>query len=128
LDVMASQVGKVNSQRSLLCPMIDARRMEVYCKVFAPDLSVRKEVSAMIIDEMSFSDFLERETVLFFGDGASKCRELIHHENAFFLDDIYPSAAELGYLAFTKLQSGVTEDVVHFEPFYLKDFLIRKPA
>jgi tRNA threonylcarbamoyladenosine biosynthesis protein TsaB len=128
LDVMASQVSHVNSQRSLLCPMIDARRMEVYCKVFAPDLSIKKEVSAMIIDETGFSDFLNRETMLFFGDGASKCRELIRHENAFFLEDIYPSAAELGYLAFNKLKGGITEDVVHFEPFYLKDFLIRKPG
>ena len=126
LDVMAFQVSGINDKRSLLCPMIDARRMEVYCKVFDADLMVRQEVGARIIDEHSFSDFLVSEKILFFGDGASKCRELIRHENAFFVDDIYPSASQLGLLAFSKLKAGLTEDVVHFEPFYLKDFLIKK--
>lgn len=128
LDVMASQVNKINADRSLLCPMIDARRMEVYCKVFDADLVVRQDVDARIIDETSFSGFLASERIVFFGDGALKCRELIRHGNASFLDNVYPSASQLGFLASTKLKAGLTEDVTRFEPFYLKDFLVKKPA
>lgn len=128
LDVMAYQVNKANSDRSFLCPMIDARRMEVYCQVVDADLSVRQSVEAKIIDTESFLEFLTIKKTIFFGDGAWKCRDVIQHENAFFMEDVFPSASALGEMAYLKFQAKKFEDVVRVEPFYLKDFLIRKPV
>lgn len=139
LDVMAHQVrasrtitgtraeGIPTGNPERYCPMIDARRMEVYCKVFDAALNVVQPVQAKIIDEHSFGDLLDN-TMIFFGDGSAKCKEVIVNDNAVFLENIFPTAAALGELAYEKFLAGKVEDVVHFEPFYLKDFLIRKPA
>jgi tRNA threonylcarbamoyladenosine biosynthesis protein TsaB len=108
--------------------MIDARRMEVYCKVFDDSLNVIQPVEAKIIDEQSFDDVMLKNKLVFFGDGSSKCKAVLTNNNALFLENIFPTAAMLGKLAFKKFVAGIVEDVVHFEPFYLKDFLIKKPA
>lgn len=110
-----------------LCPMIDARRMEVYTQVFDASLNEIEPVSAKIIDPESFSPRLEKGKVAFFGDGSAKCKELIQHENAIFLDDFYPSTRGMIALAETKFQTGSFEDVAYFEPYYLKDFVAGKP-
>jgi tRNA threonylcarbamoyladenosine biosynthesis protein TsaB len=127
LDIMTHQANEANPDQALLCPMIDARRMEVYCQVMDADLNLVHPVEAKVIEAGSFSDILSKNKVLFFGDGAGKCRQAIQHENALFLENIFPTAAMLGTLAYWKFLSKEFEDVVHFEPFYLKDFLIRKP-
>jgi tRNA threonylcarbamoyladenosine biosynthesis protein TsaB len=126
LDVMAWQIAQQQPGEVLLCPMIDARRMEVYCQVVTPALQVVQPVEAKIIDETSFADLLEKQRVVFFGDGAAKCKAMITHANAVFVEDIFPLASALGTLAYPKFQEHRVEDVVHFEPFYLKDFLIKK--
>jgi tRNA threonylcarbamoyladenosine biosynthesis protein TsaB len=126
LDVMAWQAAQQHPTGALLCPMIDARRMEVYCQVVTPALEVIQPVEAKVIDETSFADLLEQQRVVFFGDGAAKCKPVITHPNAVFVDDIVPLASALGILALKKFVENRVEDVVHFEPFYLKDFLIRK--
>lgn len=128
LELMASQVNRSNTGAALLCPMIDARRMEVYCLVQNAKSEVIQPVEAKIIDENAYSDLLQHHPVLFFGNGAAKCQELISHPNARFIQGIYPSAADLGGLIFQKFQSGTFEDLVHFEPYYLKEFMIKKPA
>jgi tRNA threonylcarbamoyladenosine biosynthesis protein TsaB len=128
LDVMAHQVRLSRNENEYLCPMIDARRMEVYCKVFDDSLNVVQPVEAKIIDEHSFDDVMLKKKLVFFGDGSSKCREILTNKNAVFLANIFPTATQLGELAQKKFVDRVFEDVVHFEPFYLKDFLIRKPA
>jgi tRNA threonylcarbamoyladenosine biosynthesis protein TsaB len=128
LDVMALQVAPLQSADVLLCPMIDARRMEVYCQVTTPAWEIVQPVEAKIIDEGSFADLLERQRVVFFGDGAAKCSAVISHPNAIFVDNIAPLASALGVLAHAKFLEHRVEDLVHFEPFYLKDFLIKKPA
>ena len=127
LDLLAYQANRWNTEKSLLCPMIDARRMEVYCQVVDADFGVRQSIEAKIIDETSFLDFLNQERVLFFGDGVAKCREVIQHPQAIFLNNMFPNAAELGVMANQKLQNQQTEDLQHFEPFYLKDFVAKKP-
>jgi len=128
LDVMASEVASMHGGDVLLCPMIDARRMEVYCQVSTPTLEVVRAVEAKIIDGGSFADLLEKGRIVFFGDGAAKCNGVINHPNAVFVDDIVPLASALGVLAYARFLGGHAEDLVHFEPFYLKDFLIKKPA
>ncbi len=111
----------------VLCPMLDARRMEVYCMLLNSDLTILEPTHAKIIDESSFKDQLDQQPIYFFGNGADKCIEAIKHPNAHFVSGIAPSAAKLGELGFKNFKEALFEDVATFEPFYLKDFLIRKP-
>ncbi len=113
----------------LLCPMIDARRMEVYSAVFDDNNAFVQETQAVILTESSFEDLLANHRVVFFGDGAAKCKPVLEkHANAVFpAIDIKPSAktvALLGALAFANAQF---EDVAAFEPYYLKDFMSPAP-
>lgn len=112
---------------SFLFPMIDARRMEVYEQLFNASLKELQPVSAEIIDETSFAAELEKGKVAFFGDGAAKCKEVINHPNAIFLDDFNPSARGMVALAEAKFTAKQFEDVAYFEPYYLKDFVAGKP-
>ena len=109
----------------LLCPMIDARRMEVYSSFFDMNLNVIKDVSADIINEDSYAEFLKEHKLIFFGDGAEKCKSaLSHHPNAIFIDDLYPSAENMVALAEEKFKAQEFEDLAYFEPFYLKNFVV----
>ncbi len=111
----------------LLCPMLDARRMEVYCLLADHDLNIVEPTQAKIIDVDSFKKWLHANTILFFGNGADKCRANIKQSNAIFIDGINPSASKLGEMAFLKFKSRKFEDLLSFEPLYLKEFLIKKP-
>lgn len=104
------------------CPMIDARRMEVYCALFKQGKKLQ-DISAMVIDNTSFEAALSQEEILFFGDGADKCQETITHANARFMTNIYPSATNMVRLAEEACQKHSFEDVAYFEPYYLKDFV-----
>ncbi|QSE97942.1 tRNA (adenosine(37)-N6)-threonylcarbamoyltransferase complex dimerization subunit type 1 TsaB [Fulvivirga lutea] len=119
--------GVINIHKHLLCPMLDARRMEVYASVFTSDLHVLNPISPVILDENSFADHLQNNKVIFFGDGAKKFREITKSLNALFIDSVYPDAEYIGSLAFEKFQNNVFEDVAYFEPFYLKEFKATKP-
>jgi tRNA threonylcarbamoyladenosine biosynthesis protein TsaB len=112
---------------ALLCPMIDARRMEVYAAIYDRALNVVRETSADIIDEHSYSDELNEHPVYFFGNGAAKCREKITHPHARFIDNIHPSAKMMFPLAEKAMVNGKFEDVAYFEPFYLKEFVTTTP-
>ena len=112
---------------ALLCPMIDARRMEVYADIYDRALRTVRPIGADIVDENSYLEYLEQHPVYFFGDGASKCREKITHPNAHFLPDIVPLAKYMGPLAEKAVANGRYEDVAYFEPFYLKEFVASKP-
>ena len=112
------------SQTLMLCPMIDARRMEVYNAIFDQDLNTVRETKAEIIDENSFSDILPDHILVLAGDGAEKCRNLLgNHPNVRFIDDFFPSAINMVLPAEKKFQAKAFEDVAYFEPFYLKDFI-----
>jgi len=109
----------------LFCPMIDARRMEVYTALYHGDGSAKTPVEALIIDENSFKDDLDASTVYFFGNGAAKCAEVINHPNAKFIE-VAHTAANMVPLAHHLFDSGKFVDVAYFEPFYLKDFVVTK--
>jgi tRNA threonylcarbamoyladenosine biosynthesis protein TsaB len=126
LQLLAFQGNRENASHALLCPMIDARRMEVYCLVADHHLQVVRPISAEVIHEKSFTELLEGGSVLFFGNGSEKCRSVIRHPNAVFLDGIFPQAAILGLMAEEKFHAGEFEDLVQFKPFYLKEFLVGK--
>jgi len=125
LEAMALQVSSFFSGDFLLCPMIDARRMEVYTAVFDSDHKVVEPTRALILDENSFQDLLKSNKVIFFGDGAAKCRPLFEgNPNAVFIsEEIRPSAKTVGKLASAAFENAVFEDLASFEPFYLKDFM-----
>lgn len=113
---------------ALFCPMIDARRMEVYTAIYNSKFELIEPISAKIIDENSFANFLENNKVVFFGDGAEKCKLLLNnHPNAVFIDNVEPSAKYVNQLASSKFKQGIFEDVAYFEPYYLKDFLATTP-
>jgi tRNA threonylcarbamoyladenosine biosynthesis protein TsaB len=125
LEAMTAQVAYFYDHDVLFCPMIDARRMEVFCAVLDRDLQYVKLTEAKIIDSESFSELLAAHQTVFFGDGAAKCQTFLGtHPNAVFLfQPIYPSAKTVGQLAFQKWQRGAFEEVISFEPYYLKDFV-----
>ncbi len=108
---------------ALLCPMIDARRMEVYAAIYDRALNAIKEVSADIINEESYKDFLDKQPVYFFGNGSTKCKEKIKHPNAHFLDNIQPLARWMFPLADKEYLNESFQDMAYFEPFYLKEFV-----
>jgi len=110
-----------------LCPMFDARRMEVYCAFYNLFYEVQIPVAAQIITATSFDEILSHRQVLFFGDGSTKCKELIAHPNALYIDNINPSAMFMLELADKAFSNKQFEDVAYFEPFYLKDFVATVP-
>ncbi|MEX2234762.1 MAG: tRNA (adenosine(37)-N6)-threonylcarbamoyltransferase complex dimerization subunit type 1 TsaB [Cyclobacteriaceae bacterium] len=126
LELLAFQANVSNTSKDLLCPMIDARRMEVYCLVADAQLKILEPVSAKILDENSFRELLGSNRMLFFGNGSTKCREIIRHPNASFLDNVYPRASVLGLMAEKKFQTQDFEDLIKFKPFYLKEFVAKK--
>ena len=152
LDTLVAQAGEIPGQAgndgsspySFIIPMIDARRMEVYAAVFSPIISdkaysvisseaegrVEKsllytqltETAPAIIDETSFAEYLEQGPVLFIGDGAGKCADVIKHPNAHFCQ-CHPKASSMLSPALEALRAGNFKDVAYFEPFYLKEFV-----
>ncbi len=124
LKAMAFAMSK-NEKSAIFCPMVDARRMEVFSALYDVNNKQVRAVQADIVDENTYAKFLENE-IIFFGDGSLKCQEIIIHKNAKFIERIHPSAKNLGILAEAKFENTDFEDVAYFEPYYLKDFVAGK--
>lgn len=120
LEVLAQQV---KNDDCYVIPLIDARRMEVYSAVFDAQGKQIRKTEAEILDENSFSKYLDEKRTIFLGDGSNKFKAICSHKNAIFLMDKYPSSLNMAPLAEKKLKRNDTEDVAYFEPFYLKEFL-----
>ncbi|MGD9328263.1 MAG: tRNA (adenosine(37)-N6)-threonylcarbamoyltransferase complex dimerization subunit type 1 TsaB [Cyclobacteriaceae bacterium] len=128
LLAMAFEASKYNLNQYDLCPMLDARRMEVYCLLTDHQLNLKQETHSRILEEASFEKELKDNQILFFGNGMPKSRDMLgKNGKAFFIEDIYPKACNIGYLAFEKFKNEDFENTVTFEPFYLKDFIATKP-
>ncbi len=124
LQAMALNMKNTDSSFDLYSPMLDARRMEVYTALYNGGNKMIKEVTAKIIDEESFSEILQDNKILFFGDGAEKCKAiLLKHPNAIFNNEGNPSAEYINAIALEKFINQEFEDVAYFEPYYLKDFV-----
>jgi tRNA threonylcarbamoyladenosine biosynthesis protein TsaB len=106
----------------LLCPMLDARRMEVYTAIYTTTLERQSEVIAKVIDENSFVEELHNKSIYFFGNGAEKCQSVISSDNAHFLSNILPQAKYMGKSAESSTSMNIKE-LAYYEPFYLKDFV-----
>ena len=124
LDTMAFHVNQFNNDKSLVCPMIDARRMEVYCSVFDDINHKLLPTEAKILTEDSFREFSDVKKMLYFGNGAEKFRDLMKDSKFFiYLEGIYPSAKYLGVLAEDAFQTESFVDSAYYEPYYLKEFV-----
>lgn len=121
------ETGMTLGEDDLLCPMIDARRMEVYTAFYNKYLERVVPISAEIVSEDSFSDILASHKVYFFGDGAEKCRNVLTHQNAIFVPNVVPFAKNMTRLSATFFAQEKFQDVAYFEPFYLKDFIATLP-
>ncbi len=118
---------EIPEEDALLCPMLDARRMEVYSGIYNRALKPIREVGADIVTAETYKDYLEEHPMYFFGNGAKKCMDVINHPNAHLIEGIEPLAKWMQPLAERRLLSGTTEDVAYFTPFYLKDFVAKMP-
>ena len=114
-------------ENALLCPMIDARRMEVYASLYDRALKPVRDIQADVVDSDTYRKWLDERPVYFFGNGAAKCIETINHPNAHLIDGIEPLAKWMMPLAEKKMLNNIHEDVAYYVPFYLKDFVAKTP-
>ena len=117
----------VTEDNALLVPMLDARRMEVYAQVFDRALKEHRPIQADVVDAETYKEFLDKGPVYFFGNGAAKCMDTINHPNAHLIEGIEPLAKNMFPLAEKRIALEKYEDVAYFVPFYLKDFVAKKP-
>ena len=116
----------VTDDAALLCPMLDARRMEVYAQVFDRALQEKRPIHSDVVDADTYTEFLSHP-MYFFGNGAAKCMKAINHPNAHLIEGIEPLAKNMLPLAEKRIAQGKFEDVAYFVPFYLKDFVAKQP-
>lgn len=112
---------------ALLCPMIDARRMEVYSALYDRSLKEVRGVQADIVDNTTYAEYLSKQPVYFFGNGAEKCMDVIANPNARLIKDVQPLAKWMFPIAEKRFLNEQFEDVAYFVPYYLKDFVAKKP-
>lgn len=124
LEVLTAEALSVvrSEEKALFCPMIDARRMEVYAAFYNAKGEIKREISADIITSDSYSEILANQQVYFFGNGADKCKTTLTHSNARFIDNLVPLAENMIPFAEKAFAEKRFEDVAYFEPFYLKEF------
>lgn len=120
LEALAYQVKKSDG---IIVPMLDARRLEVYSAVFSNKKFQIRDTRAEVLDENSFTNYLNDNSIYFIGNGAEKFKPICNHSNAIFMDQNLPSSNEMGILAENKYQNSEFENVAYFEPYYLKDFI-----
>lgn len=125
--IMASMMQEKADANTLLAPLIDARRMEVYATFYNHTLQTVRATAADIVEEESYAELLSAGNVLFFGNGAEKCKALLTHPHARFADEVHPLASGMVSLAEQAFAAGNFVDTAYFEPFYLKEFVATVP-
>ncbi len=128
LQALAGKISNDYWGDVFYCPMIDARRMEVYCQIFDRNMVEVEGVKPLVVEEGVFDKYLNQKRVVFFGSGAMKCTDIIKHENAVFIPGIEPSAATVGNFAFEKFRLGNFEDLTEFVPDYRKEFYVKRKS
>ena len=118
---------EIPEEDALLCPMLDARRMEVYAGIYNRALKPVREIGADIVTADTYKEYLDKHPVYFFGNGAKKCMETINHPNAHLIEGIEPLAKWMQPLAERRFLYEQFEDVAYFVPYYLKDFVAKMP-
>ena len=118
---------EIPEEDALLCPMLDARRMEVYAGIFDRALKPVREIGADVVTAETYKSYLDERPIYFFGNGAKKCMDTINHHNAHLIEGIEPLAKWMQPLAERRMLNEQFEDVAYFVPFYLKDFVAKMP-
>ena len=126
LRILAEQVSYEFTDIEYIIPMIDARRMEVFTAVYSHDFSPILGERAEILIESTFDTYLNKGKTIFLGDGITKFQAICKHKNAYFWENKFPSAKQMGRLALEKYQAQAFEDIAYFEPFYLKEVYLVK--
>ena len=126
LRILAEQVTYEFTDIEYIIPMIDARRMEVFTAVYSHDFSPILGERAEILTESTFDTYLNKGKTIFLGDGITKFQAICKHKNAYFWENKFPSAKQMGRLALEKYQTQAFEDIAYFEPFYLKEVYLVK--
>ena len=126
LEILSkSALNHINNYNDFfICPMIDARRMEVFIKMLDNDFNEVEKDKALILDDKSFNDFGGGKLIYFFGDGSNKFQKITNNKNFHFIDNIISSSKNMGELANIKYENNQFENLTTFEPFYIKDFFI----
>lgn len=127
LDTLIAQAINWIPPGSLICPMIDARRMEVYTKLVSTEGKELWELQPLILEEETFREYSD-QPIYIFGSGAAKCRDFLTHPKLMILDSIHPDAAYVGHIAWQRFQKEEFEDLAYYEPNYLKEFQTKKAA
>ena len=127
IEGVSENITEELTDDALLCPMIDARRMEVFAAIYDRSLKVVRDAQADVVDADVYREYLDRHKVYFFGNGAMKCREVINHPNARYIDNVEPLAKYMLPIADKRFRDGQTEDVAYFVPDYLKEYQAKKP-
>ncbi len=112
---------------TLFCPMLDARRMEIFYALYDISGNKVRDITAEIINEESFITVPESQKIIFFGDGSEKCKDVIKRINIHFADEYQISASHMYVPVLQAFKNNIFEDVAYFEPFYLKDFITSRP-
>jgi tRNA threonylcarbamoyladenosine biosynthesis protein TsaB len=129
LMLMAAMARSVNNEAAYYCPMIDAGRMEVYTSVYNNSFEQKIPIEALIVDETSIQIFEGYKPIAFFGNGMPKCQQLLSAlPETSFIEAIQPGAKYMGALSYQKYLQNEFADKAYFEPFYLKEFMIKKKA
>ena len=126
LRILSEQVIYEFTDIEYIIPMIDARRMEVFTAVYSHDFSPILEERSEILTESTFDTYLDKGKTIFLGDGITKFQAICKHENAYFWENKFPSARQMGLLALDKYRAQAFEDIAYFEPFYLQEFYFNK--
>ncbi len=126
LEILSkSALNHINNYNNFfICPMIDARRMEVFTKMLDNDFNEVEKDKALILDDKSFNDICGGKSIYFFGDGSNKFQKITNNKNFHFIDNIISSSKHMGELANIKYENNQFENLTTFEPFYIKDFFI----
>ena len=127
VNTLSSMAHAIQVEEGLIIPLLDARRMEVYTAVFDHQHREVKRTWAEIVDENSFSEFLDNKPLHLIGNGVEKCKEVLKSKWFKFDPSIIPSASTMSALSFQLFEEGKFENTAYFEPFYLKDFIVTKP-
>tara|TARA_R110000868_G_scaffold5650_7_gene33455 strand:- start:136 stop:822 length:687 start_codon:yes stop_codon:yes gene_type:complete len=126
ISMACGAAASISKSEGYLCPMIDARRLEVYTAIYSMDLVQQEVIAAEILDERFAEKYLDAGKFYIFGDGATKAVEIIKHPNLVFLKTVLPSAVNLIKFGYDKYLKKSFEDLAYFEPFYLKEFIALK--
>jgi len=126
LEILSkSALNHINNYNNFfICPMIDARRMEVFTKMLDNDFNEVEKDKALILDDKFFNDIGGGKSIYFFGDGSNKFQKITNNKNFHFIDNIISSSKHMGELANIKYENNQFENLTTFEPFYIKDFFI----